>query len=366
VSHPLARPVDGISPASTVLVQGRSVPYSGAQQWSSPSVPARTSRLLTIFATGSADSGGSQCGPPAVRILTRETSTAVRILVADYQDAAEPGTACPAIGYVPSAHIVTLRAPLGSRTLVDAADRRSAAVLDGSTIPDLASPPAPFTTSTVEQRPEDPDHLVVRRWSYRRGDDDRWVTLTVGSPAALTRDRSPYGHHVRTFDVQGSIAALYESDGDADPTYEAQWTPNPQQTIRLDLVGTPQQHWTAAGAVALARAVRGYRTTGTDRLPAPRTPGTAAAEYSSADGPVHGALNLLKSSGVYVGVNCQGHGTVTVTLRGSTYRYSCSPRLSSHVDESVGKPFESFRVSVTATAGARWTVVLARASLDGS
>jgi hypothetical protein len=75
---------------------------------------------------------------------------------------------------------------------------------------------------------------------------------------------------------------------------------------------------------------------------------------------------MWKSSGIFVGVRCQGAGTVTVSLRGSSYPIACAAGATQHVVRSDGLPNEPFFVDVTATKGVRWTVTLARASLDGS
>jgi hypothetical protein len=57
---------------------------------------------------------------------------------------------------------------------------------------------------------------------------------------------------------------------------------------------------------------------------------------------------------------------VTVTIRGSAHTWSCATGAASHVTESFGRPETSFFLDVHGTTGVRWTVSLARASLDGS
>lgn len=369
---PLAQAQPGTSvgpgaalPPRSIVVQGRTVPYQRVQPVASASIAARSSRLLTVFVTGSPDSGGGQCGPPAIRILTQETPSTVRILVADYEAPAAPDTACPAIGYAAAPQPVHLMTPLAGRQLLDAATGRALAVLDGSTVPTLPSPPAPFPFSELEQAPHSP--IVVRSWTDPHGNGYRQMQLLTAPLAALTGDMSPYGRIVRQFDVHGNTATLYADDSPDGTTYEAQWSPNSQQTIRLELDASPARHWTAAQAVDLARAVTGYRSAGgPGALPPPVTPGTSAATYSSEGGPVQHAPNLLKSSGVWVGLSCQGAGQVTVALRGVTHTWTCTDRLSTHITKSTGRPDETFYLDVHATGGVRWTLTLNRASLDGS
>ena len=353
----------GTIPPESISVQGRTIPYDSLQPVTAASIASRSSKTLTVFVTGSPDRGGSACGPPAIRILTQETPKTVRILVANYEAPASPGLACAAIGYLPGPQPARLSAPLADRSVLDVSTGKTVPVLDASTVPDLTNPPAPFTTSVVSQRPGEP---VERWWSYRRGDDQRQMALLTAPPAVLDRVRPPYGRIVRQFSVHGTLATLYAESSDANASYEAQWTPNSRQTIRLELLGSPQQHWTEEQAMSLSRAVTGYRTSPVVRIAPPRTPGTVAATYSSEDGPVVHATNLLKSSGVWVGLTCRGVGSVTVTIRGVVHVWPCVGDTRSHVTESFGKPYEPFVLDVHGTAGVRWTVSLARASLDGT
>lgn len=369
---PLVLPHPGTSvgpgaaqPRDSIVVQGRTLPYQQAQPVTSASIDTRSSRLLTVFVTGSPDRGGGECGPPAIRILTQETSAMVRLLVVDYQAPAQPGTACPAIGYTATPQPVHLRAPLAGRQLLDVATGKALAVVDGSTIPTVPRPPIPFTSSLLEQQPHEP--VAVRSWTDQHGNAVRQMQLLSGPPSALTGHMSPYGRIALQFDVHGSAATLYADDGADGTSYEAQWTPNPQQTIRLELDSSPARHWTATQAINLTRSVTGYRSRGEpDALPPPITPGTSAATFSSAGGTVEHAPNLLKSSGVWVGLNCRGVGQVTVTLRGVTRTWTCSDHLSTHITKSIGKPDETFYLDVHATTGVRWALTLNRASLDGS
>jgi hypothetical protein len=253
---------------------------------------------------------------------------------------------------------------MGQRTLIDASNGAHPRLLDGSTLPDLPHPPAGFGPSVIQQ----PEHerLIERSWTAMRGDWPRLLLLT-GSPADLTRDFPPYGEIVRQFRLGGTVATAYESGDAGSPGFAVQWTPNAQQTIRLQLDGDPSRAWTLSDAIRLSRSVTGYRSTPAEQpLPPTKTPGTVAATYSSTDGPVTRVPNLLKSSGVWVGVNCRGTGHVAVTLRGRTFTWACSTRPSAHVAESTGRPDETFFVTVVADPGVRWTVTLARASLDGS
>lgn len=351
-------PVPSGSLPPSVEVQGRSVPYAGLQAWSVASTTSRTSTRLHVFATGS-DDGGSACGPPVVRVHAVETASSVRLSVADYEDPATAGMACPAIGYVPSPQAIDLQRPVGDRTVVDASSGKRGTLLVASDYPTVEAP-APL--APVPLRRDDGSAAITEVWSDGTGTP---LSLVTSTPSAV-RDEAPYGRIVRQFDIGGTPAVLYSTGSGTDQQQQVQWTPNRRQTITLRLSNDEHRRWTADQAVALARSVTNYTTEATGRLPQPSTPGTAAASYNSADGPVRHAPNLLKSSGVYVGVNCEGKGTVTVSLRGTAYPFMCGVALSHHVVESTGKPEETFYVDVTATTGVRWAVTLARASLDGS
>jgi hypothetical protein len=351
----VAVPVPSGSMPAFVQVGAREVPFAGLQAWTVVSAESRGSTRLVVFATGSED-GGTVCGPPVLRLHAEESATRVRISVAAYQAKAGANTACPAIGYVPSAQRLVLRKPLGDRTVVDASSGERSTLLVGTDYPALPTP-AGLTASPLEQWGEPP--AVTRRWSDGR---NAMLSLATGAPADVRAD-GPYGRVLRRFDIGGTPAALY---GSGSGQQEVQWTPNRRQTITLRLDDGRDRRWTADQAVALARSVTGYTTESTGRLPQPTTPGTVAAAYSSADGPVRHAPNLLKSSGVFVGVSCQGKGTVTVALRGTAHPFACAETLGQHVVRSVGKPNDTFFLDVTATSGVRWTVTLARASLDGS
>jgi hypothetical protein len=203
---------------------------------------------------------------------------------------------------------------------------------------------------------------ATQAWS-ERGIGDMFLETTT--PAAAAGGEAPYGRIVRQFSIGGSPATIY-STGGGDAQWQVQWTPNSSQTITLRLNSFTQRRWTTDEAEALARKVTNYTTEGTGRLPMPATPGTVVASYSSADGPVRHAPNMWKSSGIYVGVGCEGAGTVTVMLRGSTYPFACGVGMTQHLVRSNGQPTKTFYVDVTATKDVRWAVTLARASLDGS
>lgn len=348
------------SAAPTVQVSGVSIPYDGLQAWTSASIASRASTSLTVFAIGSESDGGGPCGPPVLRLHARETSTEVVVSVAGYQQPAAANTICSAIGYGASPHLVTLRRPIGDRKVVDASSGKRGTLVVSADYPDLARPPEHLSAQVL--RWDDETEAVYRTWST---DEFRAVSLQI-QPPVTTRGSGWEARVVQQVAIRGVSATVATTGGGQYGQTIVQWTPNPRQTITLSLTNGPGRRWTTAEAVALARSVVQYQVEATGRLPQPITPGTASASYSSADGPVRHAPNLLKSSGVYVGVHCEGRGRVTVSLRGTAYPFDCTARLSRHVVKSVGQPNDQFFLDVTATTGVRWAVTLARASLDGS
>ena len=354
---------EGSTAAPSIEVTGRAIPYDGLTPFSLASASGRSATSLTVFAVGfdaAEKRGGSACGPAVLRIVAEETARVVRVSVQRYEDPSEADTVCPAIGYAASPHTVRLQRPLGDRVVVDGDSGKRARLLLGSDLPDLEHVPsglgAPvlgggFVPDTVE-----------RVWTER---GQAVLALQIQSPAAIS-DSAPYGRIVEQTRVRGVPATVYAQGGSRYGQHIVQWVPNARQALTLRLGNRPDRQWSTAQAVALAREVSNYQVEDTGRLPPPSTPGTAAVSYSSADGPVRHAEHMLKSSGVYVGIDCQGDGRVTVVVRRSIYRVDCSARLTHEVHESVGPAFDPFSVDVTASSGVRWAVTLARASTDGS
>jgi hypothetical protein len=344
--------------APSVTVRGRVIPFDDLQRWTLASIPGRDSTRLTVFAVG-ADRGGGPCGPPVVRLTAEESATTVRIAVADYQEQAGPTTACPAIGYAGGPHSVVLDRSMGDRRIIDASTGKPQALLVAADYPRLVAPEGlrelPFGQVAGGSK-------ATQAWS-ERGHRAMWLETTT--PAA-SRDVAPYGRIVRRFSIDGSPATVYSTGSGRYAQWQVQWTPNSRQTITLRVDDSAQRRWNTDEVEALARKVTNYRTEATGRLPLPSTPGTTVASYSSADGPVRHAPNMWKSSGIDVGVRCEGAGTVTVSLRGSTYPFACGAGTTQHLVRTDGPPNATFSLDVTATKGVRWTVALARASLDGS
>lgn len=348
------------SAAPTVQVSGMSIPYDGLQAWTSATIASRASTSLTVFAIGSESDGGGPCGPPVVRLHARETSTEVVVSVADYQARAAANTICSGVGHLASPYVVTLRRAIGDRKVVDASSGKRGTLVVSADYPDLPRPPKHLSAQVL--RWDEDTHAVFRTWST---DEFGSVSLQI-QPPVTTREFGWEARVVQQVAIRGVSATVATTGGGQYGQTIVQWTPNPRQTITLRLDNGSGRRWTTAEALALARSVVHYKVEATGRLPQPITPGTASAVYNSADGPVRHAPNLLKSSGVYVGLNCEGLGRVTVSLRGTVYPFDCTERLSRHVVKSVGQPNETFFLDVTATPGVRWAVTLARASLDGS
>jgi hypothetical protein len=353
----------GSTVAPSIEVTGRAISYDGLTPFSLASASARSATSLTVFAVGfdaAQKKGGSACGPAVLRVVATETARVVRVAVESYKEPLKPDTACPAIGYAASPHRVRLQRPLGDRVVVDAGSSRRARLLIGADLPGLEHVPsglgAPvlgggFTPKAAE-------------WVWRERGEPVLV-LQIQSPAAL-RDSAASGRIVEQTEVRGVPATVFAEGGSRFGQHVVQWVPNTRQALTLRVGNRPGRQWSTAQAVALAREVSNYAVEDTGRLAQPSTPGTAEVSYNSADGPVRHAVNMLKSSGVYVGIDCRGDGRVTVVIRRSTYRVDCSARLTHEVRESVGSPFDPFAVDITASEGVRWAVTLARASTDGS
>ena len=351
------------SVAPFVIVAGRPVPYDHPQAWTSASTTSRSARTLTVFATGSTDSGGDSCGAPALRFRVTETPRAVAVLVAGYQAPAGLATACAGVGYAPSPNTVHLRRPLGTRIVVDASTGRPVTLLVGSEHPDLPNPPTGMTATPLAE--QEPGAAVTRNWFVEGASDAAAISISDQAPDSVRED-GPYGRAALQTEIRGMPATVYHGVGAAPGTWFVQWTPNARQTITVRVSTAGTHRWNSTSTLALARTVTGYTTVATDRLGEPSVPGTVAATYNSADGAVRGAINLLKSSGVHVGVDCRGTGRLTVTIRNATTAIDCGATLRHHAFESTGPPNDPFALSIDADPGVRWALSLARASLDGS
>ena len=347
----------GSSIPPSIEVRGRAVPFDSLSPFRLASVPSRASTRLTVFAIGN-EKGGGPCGPPVLRLSAEETATTVRVSVAGYQDPIGTTTACPAIGYGAGPNTIALARPIGSRKVVDAATGKAPTLLVAADHPRLVAPRGfvalPFGLGFGAS-------TTIQVWDGRGHGD---LALETTTPTAA-RDQSPYGRIIRRFSIAGSPATVY-STGGRSARWQVRWTPNRRQTITLRLDDHGDRRWSVDEAQALARSVTNYRTEQTDRLPLPALPGTTVASWSSADGPVRHAPNMWKSSGIFVGVRCDGAGTVTVSLRGRTHPFSCGATATEHVIRTDGAPDAVFFVDVSSTPSVRWTVALARASLDGS
>lgn len=351
------------SVAPFVVVAGRPVPYDRPQAWTSASISARTSRALSVFAAGSTDAGGDYCGEPVLRFRVTETPKEVAVLVANYQAPAGLTTGCAGVGYSAAPNLVRLQQPLGTRTVVDASTGHAVGLLIGSEHPNLPATPHGMTATPLAQ--QEPSGPVSRNWFVKGDFDTAAISVSDQAPASVRND-GPYGRVALQAEIRGTPATVYQDVGGAPGAWFVQWTPNARQTITLRVAAAGSRHWNAASTLALARTVTGYATVASDRLGEPSVAGTVAATYNSADGPVQGATNLLKSSGVYVGLDCRGPGRLTVTIRTASTTVDCTTELEHHSFENTGSPNAAFPLTVEADSGVHWSLSVARASLDGS
>src|SRR5206468_9148155 len=129
-------------------------PYRGIVSWEQATMRSRSSRELAVLAFGEERRGGDTCGPALLRLLVRESSSSVHVLVAGYEVPTDPDVQCGPLSGIPSPHVVRLARPLGTRTVVDAATGHLVPVLDGGTVPTLATDLSRWREQPLQRDPK--------------------------------------------------------------------------------------------------------------------------------------------------------------------------------------------------------------------
>jgi hypothetical protein len=253
---------DGLQPPATAQNgQGSTIPYRGTVSWDQATVLARSSRDLAVLAFGEERDGGGSCGPALLRLLVRETGSAVHLLVAAYELPTDPSVQCGPLSGIPTAHVVRLARPLGARAVVDAGTGARAAVLDGSTVPTLATDLTGWRQGPLER---DPDRdLVTRTWTTGSGRATATLRLVLGPEEAFEPGigGEASGRPGEPPVASGSIAGRpVQVRGHAGRTgYDAYlrvgWTAGPGRGAALSVAGTAPLPWTPARLVDAARTV---------------------------------------------------------------------------------------------------------------
>ncbi len=181
---PLPPAVDGLQPPVTVQsATGAVIPYRGTVAWQQATILSRSSRELAVLAFGEEREGGDTCGPALLRVLTRESATAVHVLVAGYQVPTDPDVQCGPLSGIPSPHVVRLQRPLGTRAVLNAGTGDRVPVLDGSTVPTLATDLSDWRPQPLDRDPE--LDVVTRTWTRGRGRNVATLRLVLGPAKAL-------------------------------------------------------------------------------------------------------------------------------------------------------------------------------------
>jgi hypothetical protein len=261
--------VDGLHPPPAVQNStGARIPYRGTISWEQATVPSRSSRDLAVLAFGEEREGGDTCGPALLRVLVRETGSAVHVLVAGYEVPTDPNVQCGGLSGIPSPHVVRLARPLGGRTVIDAATRHIVPVLDGSTVPTLAAALSRWREQPLQRDPK--RDLVTRTWTIGSGRMVTTLRLVLGpeqvlgpSPsrdpdAARDEDGRLMGPVLTSGSVAGHRVTVRGRTGNRgyDAYLRALWSRGPGRTAALSIGGTAPLPWTPERLLQAARSLR--------------------------------------------------------------------------------------------------------------
>jgi hypothetical protein len=262
---PQPRAVDGLQPPPTVQnAAGALIPYRGTVSWEQATVRSRSSRDLAVLAFGEERDGGGTCGPALLRLLVKESGSTVNVLVAGYEVPTDPNTQCGPLSGIPSPHVVRLARPLGTRTVVDAGTGDAIPVLDGGTVPTLAT-----GLSGWRERPLDRDpkrDLVTRTWTTGSGRATATLRLVVGRKEALAgpdadRDENdrPIGPVLTAGSIAGHPVSVRGRTGNRgyDGYLHAAWSIGAGRAAALSIDGTAPLPWTPERLLDAARSLRG-------------------------------------------------------------------------------------------------------------
>jgi hypothetical protein len=233
--------------------------------WGQATVASRSSRDLAVLAFGEEHAGGGTCGPALLRILVRESRSAVHVLVAGYQVPTDPDVQCAPLSGIPSPHLVRLARPLGTRAVIDAATGATVPVLDGTTVPTLGTDLSGWRQRPLERDPE--RDLVTRTWTTGSGRAVAVLRLVLGPAEALgapssapdpDRDENRSGPVLASGSVAGRPVAVRGSLGRRgyDASLRASWGIGAGRAAVLGISGTAPLPWTPERLLDAARSLQ--------------------------------------------------------------------------------------------------------------
>lgn len=236
---------------ATIVVKGNTLHLRGRETYQNPVLSETDPVALTVFAAQTGD--GANCTLVPRAQLMSEDSSSVMVAVGTYglaTVAPTGGLACAAIGLAAVPLKLALSSPLVSRSLIDATDGQTRAVLDPATVPKPALlPPGVFQLSVGwSEQPKG----VARQYS---GPGGASISLTVTEDLqAFSRARNKV---LTTFEVNGHAATMSAYPG-FDEDFEVQWQPDANHLITMAQASNwPARHGLSGAQMqAMAQSVR--------------------------------------------------------------------------------------------------------------
>ena len=234
--------------ARSIVVHGKTIPYAGGVPWAGAVVADARSSSLTIFADGdSIVSKRGVCGLPDERVYASETSTSVTILVAGYETPTRSNV-CAGVGHGPQIQRLTLAAPLGRRTLIDATGQKVHHVLDATSVP---APPVPARFSSDPVQWDEKTGIVSRVYRVRMTE---LIELQYGSTSAMDPNGGAVGSVVETVQVGRTSAEVFRYTDSLNDETTVVWSVG-NHRLALSVLGYPKQHFSIAAVIEMARSV---------------------------------------------------------------------------------------------------------------
>lgn len=224
--------------------------HAGPVAWTDPLVVDRGARTVTLQADLAEIDGG--CGDLTAAPSVHEQPSRVAIGLALTIHPSAPGTICAASRLAFLRVQVHLKAPLGTRVLVDSTTRRGHTPLVLSQTPAVHDLPAAFT----ERRPS---------WNERTGEVYRWwrntdnvqINLFIATPPVLARQLTGLAaEDAVPVTVHGHPAELWRKQAGDTVMTAVRWREASGTDLLLQVIDQSSRPQTSADIVQIADSTR--------------------------------------------------------------------------------------------------------------
>ena len=238
-----------------ITVSGSSVPYAGLVPWANAVTDPAQPGVIDVYADGdSIHTKAFLCGLPTERVHVVETATSVTVSILGF---ARPFRGmCAGVGHTPQLQQVVLTAPLGARTLIDAATGTSHRVLDPASVPTVGALPTGFHALPITW---DESTGLTRRTYFdtpTRTLRTRIINLTVAAPAALSAAAPPEGSVIGTTPINGIPSTIRHYADQYQYFITIDWIVSAESQLELEVSYPPTIPPTVVTVIAIAKSVR--------------------------------------------------------------------------------------------------------------